>query len=398
MYNSLPVEIWRQIFAEAVRPCVHTQRFQTTGDNDDDHDPFKLHCPHLLHGILRTKMALCLVSKRFNSLATEFLYEYVHFTSNNFLYPATQHSPRGGTNKFWWTKVLVLRFGYATGGSAPLVTDLLSKCVNLRFLYFAQPSIGPEFSPDQVKLIYRSLPQSLQAICWRGDIQPKLENIPVIVLDNICQMTIESPTMTPTHVLTLPRLTYLRAKDSFKPNNLNFPVLTAVCLVAYDRSSELESSPLGLFIQGCAKQITVLQIENDRESLTVDFPLPLIDCCINLTTLKYDPFLVRVRRLPGFNDPDTIQHTKLTHVYNFISRPLMNVLYHLPNSRIVALHTLWAENYTRLSYGGFPALKHVTMLRSCVPDPIEEHVLSQIVSAWTDPRFKLECGVSACPL
>ena len=397
MYNSLPVEIWRQIFAEAVTPCEHAQRFQTTSgdddDDDDDHDPFKLHSPH---DILRTKMALYLVSKRFNSLATEFLYEYIHVTSKNFLYSATQHSPRGGTNKFWWTKVLVLRFGYATGGSAPLVADLLSKCVNLRFLYFSEPSIGSVFSPDQVKSIYRSLPRSLQAIRWRRDIQPALENIPVIVLDNICQLSIGSPTMTPTHVLTLPRLTYLRAKDSFQPNNLTFPVLTAVCLVAYDRDSELESSPLGLFIQGCAKQITILQIENDRGIFTVDLPLPLIDCCTNLTTLKCDPFLVRVRRLPGFDDPDTIQHTKLTHVYNFISRPLRNALYHHSNSREITLYPFWEDHYKWLSYGGFPALKHITLLRSCVPDPIEEHVFSQIVSVCTDPRLELECGASAC--
>ena len=347
-------------------------------------------------------MALSLVSKRFHSLAIEFLYEYVHFTSTNFLYSATQHSPRGGTNKFWWTKVLVLRFGYATRGSAHLVADLLSKCVNLRLLYFAHPScfaprsINPDFSPDQVKLIYRSLPRSLQAIRWRRDIWPALENIPVIVLDNICQMSIGSPTIAPTHVLTLPRLTYLRATDSFQPNNLIFPVLTAVCLVAYDRGSELESSPLGLFIQGCAKQITVLQIENHRGFLTVDLPLPLIDCCTNLTTLKYDPFVVRVRRLPGFNDPDTIQHTKLTHVYNFISRPLKTAIHHFPISRTTPLQPRWEENCKWLSYGGFPALKHIIMLRACVPDPTEEHVLSHIVGAWTDPRLKWECGVPAC--
>jgi hypothetical protein len=386
MYNSLPVEIWRQIFAVAVRPCVHAQRLHTTGDVDNaDHDPFNLHPSHLLHHTLRTKLALCLVSKCFNSLATEFLYEEFHFSSNNFV-------DLGGTNKFWWTKVLVLPYGYTMGRSAPFIPHLLSKCVNLRLLYCEPPTIGPDFSPDQVMSVYRSLPRGVQAIHWRSSTKPILENIPIIVLDNICQMSIVSTTIMSTHVLTLPRLTYLRAKDSFTATNLTFPALKTVCLIAYDRNSGLEASPLGLFIQGYAKQITTLQIESGHGYSIVTMSLPLIDCCTNLTTLKYDPFIIRVLNPPLFN---TIQHTKLTHVYNFVSNPLKHVVNHLP-SEMIALRPQWEANYKWLLNGGFPALKHITMFRSCVPNSIEEKVLSQIVGALTDPRLKFECGVSAC--
>jgi hypothetical protein len=390
MYNSLPVEIWRQILAAAVRPCVHAQRLHTTGDVDnDDHDPFNSHPSHLLHHTLRTKLALCLVSKGFNSLATEFLYEKVHFSSNNFV-------DSGGTNKFWWTKVLVLPYGYAMGRSAPLIPHLLSKCVNLRLLYCESATIGPGFSPDQVMSACRSLPRGVQAFWWMG-CQPKLENIPIIVLDNICQMSIVSTTIMSTHVLTthvltLPRLTYLRAKDSFTPTNLIFPALKTVCLVAYDRGSGLESSPLGLFIQCYAKQVTTLQIENVYGNSIVAMPLPLIDCCTNLTTLKYDPFIVSVPNPPPFN---TTQHTKLTHVYNFVSNPLKHAVNGSPYQKI-SIHLKWEANRKWLLNGRFPTLKHITMFRSCVPDPLEERVLSEIVGALTDPRLKFECGVSAC--
>jgi len=386
MYNSLPVEIWRQIFASAVRPCVHAQRLHTTGDDDDDddHDPFNLHSSHLLHDTIRTKLALCLVSKLFNSLATEFLYENVHLTDTN-----DNSLGTGSTNKFWWTKVLFLRFSFRTGSLVPLATHLLSKCVNLRLLYLEPTRGHPNLSLDQVKSIYRSVPRGVQAIGWGRGTQPMMENIPIIVLDNICHMSIGSTMIMVTHVLTLPRVTYLRAIDSFTPTNLIFPVLKTVCLVAHSRTKRLASSPLGLFIQRHAKQITTLHIDYRRIYSTVEMPLPLIDCCTNLTTLKYDPFIVSTL-------VNTIQHTKLTHVYYFISSPLRNVVSHPSSEKLAPFRRRrWVANYNWLFNGGFPALKHITMLQSCVPDPIEEQVLSQIVSALTDPRLKFECGGSA---
>jgi hypothetical protein len=383
MYNSLPVEIWRQIFAAAVRPCVHAQRLHTTGDVDnDDHDPFNL---HLLRETLRTKLALCLVSKRFNSLATEFLYEHVHFRSNNALDSGGTNKFSPFTNKFWWTKVLVLPYCYAMGRSALLVAHILSKCVNLRLLNCGPPTIGLDSNPDHVMSVHRSLPRGVQAILWRSSTKTILENIPIIVLDNICQMSIESTTIMSTHVLTLPRLTYLRAKASLSPTNLIFPALKTVCLVVKDRRSGLESSPLGLFIQSYAKQITTLQIENAYAHFTVAMPLPLIDCCTNLTTLKYDPFIVSVPNPPLLN---TIQHTKLTHIYIFVSTPHKHCSNQPPSQ--------WEANRKWLLNGGFPALKHIIIFRSCIPDPIEERILSEIVSPSTDPRLKFECGVSSC--
>jgi len=385
MYNSIPVEVWRQIFAAAVRRCVHAQRFQATAD-DDDHDPFNLASPHLLHGTLKTKLALCLVSKGFNSIATEFLYESVHFTSYERLNSAIWHSPRGGTNKFWWTKVLFVRFWYVVDSSVGSVAHLLSKCVNLRLLYFAARTMDPRAGLGQVKSVYRSLPRGVQAIRWEMDDQFIFQNIPTTVLDNICQMSIESRTIMSTPALTFPRLTYFRARDNFTPTSLAFPALKTVCLMAWERDRDLESSPLGLFIQSVAKQITTLQIES-REFFTAVLPVPLINCCTNLTTLKYDPFTVVVRMPSLPDDPDIVQHTKLTHVYNFISVTPVNRNFRLPR---------WKANYQWLSHGGFPALKHIIMLRSCVSDLVEEQTLSQIASAWTDPRMEFECGVSAC--
>jgi hypothetical protein len=381
MYNSLPVEIWRQIFAAALRPCVHAQRLHTTGD-DDDHDPFNLHPSHFLRHTIRTKWALCLVFKRFNSLATEFLYEMVYFRFDKFL-------AIGSMDKFWWTKVLVLPYVFPTGRLAPLLPLLLSKCVNLRLLHCEPPIVGLNCDPDQVMLVYRSLPRGVQAIRWRSSARAISEKIPITVLDNICQLSIESPTITSTLVLTLPRLTYLRAKDTFMPTNLTFPALKTVCLMAYDRGSELESSPFGLFIQGYAKQITTFQIENRCKHFIVAMPLPLIDCCTNLTALKYDPFMINLPNPPPFN---SIQHTKLTHVYNFMSNPLKRDVGRSPDQMIPK----WEANRKWLLNGGFPALKHITMFRSCVPDPIEEWILSEIVGPSTDPRLKFECGVSAC--
>jgi hypothetical protein len=388
MYNSLPVEIWRQIFAAAVRPCVHAQR---TGD-DDDHDPFNLHPSHVLRDTLTTKSALCLVSRRFNSLATEFLYENVHFRSNNILDSGVANEFSPSTNKFWWTKVLVLPYCYAMGSSAPLVAHLLSKCVNLRLLNCGPPTIGLGSNPDQVMSVHSSFPRGVQTILWRSSNKPTLENIPIIVLDNICQMSIESTTIVSTHVLTLPRLTYLRARDSFTPTNLTFPALKTVCLIPYDCISGLESSPFGLFIQGYAKQITTFQIENHCNHSAVAMPLLLIDCCTNLTTLKYDPFDFMIPNPPLSN---TVQHTKLTHVYNFISNPLKRVICRFPG-HMITLHPKWEANRKWLLNGGFPALKHVIIFRSCVPDPLEEQILSEIVSPSTDLRLKFECGVSAC--
>jgi len=384
MYNSLPIEIWRQIFATAVRPCIHTQRLHTTGDDDDD--PFNLQSSHLLHDTLRTKLALCLVSKLFNSLATEFLYESVHVTDIN-----NNSLDTGSTNKFWWTKVLSLRCSFEMGSLVPLVTHLLSKCVNLRILYLESTMGGPYLSPDQVRSICHSFPRGVQAIGWGWDTQCILEHVPIIVLDNICHMSIGWTTIMSTHVLTLPRVTYLRAIDSFTPTNLIFPALKTVCLVTHYHIFELETCPLALFIQSEAKQITTLHIDSDPLSSPVAMPLLLIDRCTNLTTLKYDPFMVQVGDPPLVK---TIQHTKLTHVYNLISHRFRSIFDNIP-SDLPLLRDIWRENCNWLFNGGFPALKHITMLRSCVLDPIEEQVLSQIVSASTDPRLKFECGVSA---
>jgi len=392
MYNSLPIEIWRQIFATAVRPCVHAQRLHTTGDNDDDDDddPFNSHSSHLLHDTIRTKLALCLVSKLFNNLATEFLYESVHVTDIN-----NYSLDTGSTNKFWWTKVLHLRFSSGMGGLVPLLTHLLSKCVNLRLLRFEAAMVHRDLSPDQVKSVCRSFPRGVQAIGWGWDTQRMLENIPITVLENICHISVAhvgSTTIKSTHVLTLPRVTYLRAIDSFTPTNLIFPALKTVCLVVHYHIYGLETCPLALFIQSEAKQITTLHIDSDPLSATVVMPLLLIDRCTNLTTLKYDPFMVQVEYPPLVN---TTQHTKLTHVYNLISHRFRSTFDNIPSS-LPLLRRFWTANCNWLFNGGFPALKHITMLRSCVLDPIEEQVLSQIVSASTDPRLKIECGVSAC--
>jgi hypothetical protein len=384
MYNSLPVEIWRQIFAVAVRSCVHAQRLQAAGD--DDHDPFNLGSPHLLRHTLKTKLSLCLVSKDFNSLASEFLYECIYFTSHERLISAIRHSTRGGTSKFWWTKVLALRFWYTMGSSVASVAHLLSKCVNLRLLVFAAPTMGPEVGLDQVGSVYRSVPRSVQAVRWVMGDQPIFQNIPTTVLDNICQMSIESRTMMSTPVLTLPRLTYFRAKDPFGPFNLTFPALRSVCFVAWQRNTKLESSPLGLFIQSYAKQITTLRFENGGDFSTMEFPVSLIDCCTNLTTLEYDPFVMCPLQ---FNDPDTlVQHTKLTHIHLFISVPPDHLAYFSVK--------LWEINYQWLLLGGFPVLKHICVRRSCVSDSVEEHFLSLIDGACTDPRLNLECRASAC--
>ena len=166
MYHSLPAEVWRQIFAVAVRPCVHMQRPQ---NDDDNHDPFNLSGPgpYLFRDTLKTKLALCRVSKCFNGLATEFLYECVYFNSHDRLNAAIQHSAREDTNKFWWTKVLALRFWYTMGSSVALVARLLSKCVNLRLLRFAAPTMGPEVGLDQVKSVYRSLRREKVEVWYR---------------------------------------------------------------------------------------------------------------------------------------------------------------------------------------------------------------------------------------
>jgi len=332
-------------------------------------------------------LALSLVSTSFNSLATEFLYECVHFTYDG-LNTAIRLSTRGGANKLWWTKVLELRFCYTMGSSVASVAHLLTKCVNLRLLVFASPTMGPEAGLDQAGTVYRSLPRSVRAIRWDiGDL-PIFRYIPTTALNNICQMSIESITMMSTPALPLPRLTYFRAKDMFAPTNLIFPALRTVCLVTWQRDKELESSPLGLFIQSYAKQITTLQIESVG-SYEVDFPVPLIDRCTNLATLKYNPFLVRIRNPPQSIDRDAIQHTKLTHVY----------LCYSPGVELVtSLTGPWEANYTWLLNGGFPALKHIIVLRSCVTGLFEGQVVAQvvrIVGAWTDPRVTFECGVSA---
>jgi len=386
MYRSLPVEIWRQIFAAAGRPCVHAQRLHTTGDDDDD--PFNLHSSHLLHDTIRTKLALCLVSKLFNSLATEFLYESVHITDIDYY-----SLDIGSTNKFWWTKVMYLRFSFGMRSPVLVVTHLLSKCVNLRLLYLESTRGSPDLSPYQVRSICRSIPRGVQAIGWGWDTQRMLEDVPIIVLENICHISIGTIAIMSTHVLTLPRVTYLRAIDSFTPTNLIFPALKTVCLVARSHTNELESSPLGLFIQSEAKQITTLHIDSDRLFSTVKMPLLLINCCTNLTTLKYDPYIVHVGNPPLAN---AIQHTKLTHVYNLIYHPLRSVFGDLPSEMLAPFRRFWEANHKWLFNGGFPALKHITILRSCVLDPVEEQMLSQIVSASTDPRLKFECGVSAC--
>jgi hypothetical protein len=395
MSDAVPVEIWRQIFAVAARPCVHAERCQTTADYD--HDPFNLSDPHLLDDSLKTKSALCLVSKGFNSLATEFLYESVHFTSHERLNSAIQHSSRGGANKFWWTRVLVLQSWYTMDSAVPSVARLLSKCLNLRLVVFAAPTktMGPEVDLDQVKSesVYRSLPRSVQAIRWEWGDLPIFQSIPAVVLDNICQMSIESSAMMSTPALTLPRVTHLRAKDVFAPANLTFPALRTVCLVAWGYDTGLESSPLGLFIQRHGQQITTLQIENRSDFGFVQFPVPLLDCCTNLKTLMYDPFEVCARKELRFDpDPDAVQHTKLTHVYLFPSVDLLRMI----SVEEVACRLLWVDNHLWLLHGGFPVLKHIIVRRSCALDPVDEQTLSLIVNARPDPRLELECGMSAC--
>jgi len=377
-------EVWRQIFAAAVRPCVHAQRVQTIGDDDDD--PFNLAHPQHLRGSLKTNLALCLVSKSFNSLATEFLYECIHFTSYNGLNPAIRLSTREVANKFWWTKVLSLRFWLIMDNVAASVAHLLSKCVNLRLLVF---EMGPSVGLDQVEPVYRSIPRSVRAISWNMVDSPLYQHTPTAVLDNISQLSIDSRTMMPTPALTLPRLTYFRAMDMFAPTSLTLPALRTVCMVAWRRNKKLESSPLGLFIQSYAKQITALQIESGG-SFEVDFPVPLIYCCTNLEMLKYDPFLIRIRNPPQSIDRDAVQHTKLTHVH----------LVYCPDVvLIMSLAEPWKANYTWLLNGGFPALEHIIVLRSGVVGIFEGSVLDQVVTilrAWVDPRVTLIYKPSVC--
>jgi len=335
LYNSLPAEVWRQIFATAVRPCIHAQRSRTIDDDDDDSFSLvNLERPYSFCDSRNTKLALCLVSKSFNSLATEFLYEHILLTSYKILNTAIRLSTHRGANRLWWTKALWLCFSF-TRGIIPSVAPLLSKCVNLRLLIF---EVNPRVDLDQVKTVYRSLPQSVRAIRWDMGGLPIFQHIPTTVLDNICQMSIESGTMV-SIAITLPRLTSLRAKDIFAPTNLTLPALRNVCSVAWQRTRELESSPFGLFIQSYAQQITTLQIEISY-SMVVDFPIPLIDCCTNLATLKYDPFMVCIRNPPQSINRAAVQHAKLTHVY------LCNPYYCPDIIRVMSLNELWEASYT----------------------------------------------------
>jgi hypothetical protein len=344
---------------------------------DDDHDPFDLNGPRLLHDNFETKLALCLVSKGFNSLATEFLYESVHFISHESLNSAIQHSPRGGTSKFWWTKVLTLRFRYMLDRAVPSVAHLLSECVNLRLVVFAAPKRDLRGDLDKLRSVYRSLPRSLRAIRWERNNLPIFQTIPAGILDNICQMSIESSTMMSTLTLAFPHVTYLRTKDLHAPTNLTFPPLRTVCLVCW-RNVDLASSLLGEFIQRHVKQITALQIDTCRNFAMIEFPVPLLDCCTNLTTLKYDPFVVWTRGRPP--SKDTVQHTKLTHLSLSLS----------------VKGSPWDReaNHEWLSY--FPALKHIIALRPCVLNPAEEQALSLIRHVLPDPRLELECVESPC--
>ena len=86
----------------------------------------------------------------------------VHFASHEGLISVSRHSARGGTNNFWWAKVLALHFWYPE-------SPCCAPPVQMGPLVFASPIMGP-ISLDHVKFVYPSVSGAMQAI--RGDGRP----------------------------------------------------------------------------------------------------------------------------------------------------------------------------------------------------------------------------------
>ena len=168
--SPLPPELWRIIFAFAVRPCTHVSSALDASDSGRPLDPLALAVAATRPTVLRTKLAFLLVCKHWHRMAKDILYEHVIFKSYE---PLTHRLAAlvnlgSDTSPFCSTKSLVLYVYDWEWWNIPVV-KLLKLCDNLRTLVLGSYSIGSLSNSDGMRLVINAIPSNLVALAYIGD-------------------------------------------------------------------------------------------------------------------------------------------------------------------------------------------------------------------------------------
>ena len=168
--SSLPPELWRIIFAFAVRPCAHVSSALDASDSGRSLDPLALAVAATHPTVLRTKLAFLLVCKHWHRTARDILYEHVIFKSYESLTRCLAALVNLGsdTSPFYSTQSLVLYLYDWKSWNIPIV-KILKLCDNLRTLVLGIYSQCFRYSSDGMRLVINAIPSNLVALAYIGE-------------------------------------------------------------------------------------------------------------------------------------------------------------------------------------------------------------------------------------
>ena len=398
--SPLPPEIWRIIFAFAVRPCVHVSSALDASDSGHSLDPLALAVVATRPTVLRTKLSLLLVSKCWYGLVRDILYEHIIFHSQESLTRCLAAIAKLETGiLFRFTKSLVLHVLDWERWHIP-VAKILKLCENLRTLvlgYYPRPF---HFDSNGMQLVINAIPSNLVALAYVGEYTENMtetlssfQKLEFLSLLPSCPMWYHRSTCRPIfpHVrhITLSHdhsqgwgsyfpdarhLSIIISRDVFLPGGVPFQNINVT-----DRS-KVEHLSIG------AKTWFPRYLTFGDIIFT-----SFIQGFQNLAILSYNPFILNVSRSHPFET-----HPTLRSVRHYIEIPAVSHDGQVVSKKLQERFKVsWVQSWNWLHGGAdkFPGLKSIVGVYKCEgADEIETDLLCYVKSlGGYDPKLTFAC-------
>ena len=398
---SLPPEIWRIIFAFAVRPCVHVSSALDVSDSGHSLDPLALAVAATRPTVLRTKLSLLLVSKNWCGMVRDTLYEHITFHSQESLTQCLAAIAKSGpeTPVFHFTKSLVLCIFDWERWHVPVVKNL-RLCKNLRTLVLGYYPLPVHFDSNGMQLVINAIPSNLVALAYIGEYTEDM----TATLGSFQKLEFLS---------LLPSRPMWRDYSTYRPT---FPHVRHITL-SHDHSQGWDSHfpdarHLSIIISrdvllpgGVSFQNTNATDQSKVEHLSIGtktwFPRYLkfgdiifahfLQRFQNLVILSYNPFILNVSRSPPFESHPTLQSVR-----HYIEIPASNHDGQAVDRELQErFRVSWVQSWNWLHDGAdkFPGLKSIVGVYKCEgANKIEADLLCYVKSlGGYDPKLTFAC-------
>ncbi|TDL16484.1 hypothetical protein BD410DRAFT_795332 [Rickenella mellea] len=361
MTPTLPPELWRGILQFATSDGVDYNLGRMRGDSLKTR---KTQSEMIMH--MKTKVDITRVSRLFNQIGAEFLYEHVRIEDANRAVKLFERLSAAGPNgPRQWIKVIVVDNVESRGDppesdiAAATITGILRLCADLRGFFWFHPMSGAHFkSRKSSEEMMTHIPRNIQIFRWSADVEcptfaaflhKASTSLRVLVIMGYidCHCTAHSP-------ITFPSLTHLAlGKTTNALNSLGpMPSLTEFTLRACDYNGD--NILARVLTPERTKALRVVRFGYGvRVHVMNNFFAPMLVACPILQEIHYYSYLGHPSSTPWTSDLShpTLQHLSVIAMGKTRYRDLQNARSEL------CLHLL------NISASRFPSLDTVTVDR-----------------------------------